>query len=201
MKLDPGSGIQCFFDPWLWDPYPGTWDIPDHISESLVTILWVNKYFNSLLRIWINIRCLFDPGSRIRDPLLKNEDPGSGTPGMNIADPQHNPPAFSSCQCYLFWTSNPFNRPTQQSKRSTIDPIQIFCSRNGSPRSFIYNNPIIKFRGDVVYLGWPIAPLVYELKCGGSGWVVGSQPVSTPNLYHRSDEDRGHQYSLCAHIF
>jgi hypothetical protein len=35
---------------------------PDHNSESLIKI-FVLKYFNSLLRLWIGIRYLFDPGS------------------------------------------------------------------------------------------------------------------------------------------
>jgi hypothetical protein len=34
-------------------------------------------------------------------------------------------------------------------------------------------------RGDVVYLSWPIEPLVYDPKCGGRGGVAGSQPVRT----------------------
>jgi hypothetical protein len=42
--------------------------IPDHISESLETILWVKKYVNSLLRI----RDPFDSVSGME----KNSDPG-----------------------------------------------------------------------------------------------------------------------------
>jgi hypothetical protein len=47
---DPGSGIQCFFDLRIRDPFqgsrmeknpdPGSWiNIPNHISESFETIL------------------------------------------------------------------------------------------------------------------------------------------------------------------
>jgi hypothetical protein len=43
-------------------------NIPDHISESLVTIFWIIKYLNSLMRI--RIRDLFDPASRIRDEKI-----------------------------------------------------------------------------------------------------------------------------------
>ncbi len=53
MIRDPGSRIN----------------LPDHISRSWVTILWVKKYLNSLVRI------------RIRDPLsflpwIRDADPG-----------------------------------------------------------------------------------------------------------------------------
>ncbi len=34
-------------------------------------------------------------------------------------------------------------------------------------------------QGDVVCLSWPIAPLVYEPKCGGWVGVAGSQPMNT----------------------
>jgi hypothetical protein len=34
-------------------------------------------------------------------------------------------------------------------------------------------------QGDVVYLSWPIAPLLYEPYCGGGGVVSGSQPMRT----------------------
>ncbi len=36
-----------------------------------------------------------------------------------------------------------------------------------------------RLQGDVVYLGRPIAPLVYEPKWGGRGWVAGSHPMRT----------------------
>ncbi len=67
-----GSGIQCLFDLWIWDPEwvknqdpdPGSgMNNPDHISESLKTIFWVQilYYFDA------------DPGSGMekigfRDP-------------------------------------------------------------------------------------------------------------------------------------
>jgi hypothetical protein len=70
-----GSGIQRFFDFWIRDGKKSRSGmfIPDpDISESLVTIFWVKKYLNSLLRIWIRGSDAF----MIRD-------------GINIADPQH----------------------------------------------------------------------------------------------------------------
>ncbi len=45
--------INTNFDPgWVknQDPDPGM-NNPDHISESLETIFWVEKYFNSSTRI------------------------------------------------------------------------------------------------------------------------------------------------------
>jgi hypothetical protein len=59
-------------------------NIPDHISESLKTIFWVEKYLNSLM--WIQIRDpeSFDPGSGIRMEKIRIRDPG-----INIADPQN----------------------------------------------------------------------------------------------------------------
>ncbi len=79
-----GSGIQCFFDPWIGEPDSG-WkkkksgpgsgmNISYHFSESLETIFWVK---NTRIRI----RDLFYPGSG-----MKNSDPRSG---INIPDPQH----------------------------------------------------------------------------------------------------------------
>jgi hypothetical protein len=44
-------------------------NIPDHISESLETIFWVKKTYNSLM--WMRIRILLDPGSG-----MENSDPG-----------------------------------------------------------------------------------------------------------------------------
>jgi len=39
-----GSGIQCFFNPWIWDPDPGSgMKIPDHFSESLETFVRVKN--------------------------------------------------------------------------------------------------------------------------------------------------------------
>ncbi len=42
-----GSGIWCFLNPWIRDgknPDPGCGiNIPDHISESLVSIVWVKN--------------------------------------------------------------------------------------------------------------------------------------------------------------
>jgi hypothetical protein len=47
---DLGSGIQCFVDPWIWDP---VWKknrirdprlkISDHFSGSLLPIFWIKK--------------------------------------------------------------------------------------------------------------------------------------------------------------
>ncbi len=81
---DPGPGILCLFDPWIWDPGSGMgkksrsgsgMNIPDHISESLETIFW--------LKILKFCDADPDPGFRslwswIRDPRWKNSDPGSG---------------------------------------------------------------------------------------------------------------------------
>jgi hypothetical protein len=67
---DPGSGIWCLFDLWIWDPGSGT-NNPDIISESLKTIFWVKilkfvkadpasgmeKFGSRMEKIWIQ-----DPG-------------------------------------------------------------------------------------------------------------------------------------------
>jgi hypothetical protein len=53
---------------------------PDHISESLETILLGLKYLNSLMRIRDGKNS--DPGCGMEE----NSDPGSG---INIPDPQH----------------------------------------------------------------------------------------------------------------
>jgi len=49
--------------------------------------------------------------------------------------------------------------------------------------SFAICCPVFRgFKGDVVYLSWPISPLVYEPKCLGEGrgvWVAGYQPMRT----------------------
>jgi hypothetical protein len=72
---DPGSGIRCFFYPWIRDPRwvknpdPGSgMNNPDHIFESLETIFGVKilKFFDDA-----------DPGWKKF---------GSG---LNIPDPQH----------------------------------------------------------------------------------------------------------------
>jgi hypothetical protein len=66
-----GSEIRCLFDPWTRDSDPGSgsgMNNPDHISESLETIVWVKI-----------LMLILDPG-------WKNSDQGSG---INIPDPQH----------------------------------------------------------------------------------------------------------------
>jgi hypothetical protein len=44
---DPGSGIRCFYDPWIRDGKnqdPGSgMTFPDFISESLGNKFWVKK--------------------------------------------------------------------------------------------------------------------------------------------------------------
>jgi hypothetical protein len=51
--------------------------IPDHISESLETMFWVRKNLKSLVRI--RIRNLFDPGSGIRDGIIRIRDKHLGS--------------------------------------------------------------------------------------------------------------------------
>jgi hypothetical protein len=76
---DPVSGAFWFF----LTPGSGSGireNIPDHISESLETLLGLN-YSNSLLRI------------RIRNGNIWIRDPGSG---INIPDPQDDEKTLSS---------------------------------------------------------------------------------------------------------
>ncbi len=76
--LDPG---------WVWKSRSGSgMYIPEHISESLETIFWVNilKFFDVDADPDPGSGNLFDPGSEIRDG--KNSNPGSR---RNIPDPQH----------------------------------------------------------------------------------------------------------------
>jgi hypothetical protein len=74
---DPGSG--ALFDPrdpgWTknQDPDPGGMNIPDPVSESLETILWVK------------ILKFFDMDAN-PDPGWKNSDPGSGMEKIRIRD-------------------------------------------------------------------------------------------------------------------
>ncbi len=83
---DPGSGAFWPMDPGFGvdkkSRYGSGMNIPDHISESLITIFFVKNW----LSLWCGsgIRNLFDPGSGIRDG--KNSDPGSW---INIPDPQY----------------------------------------------------------------------------------------------------------------
>ncbi len=62
-----GSGIRCLFDHWIRDPGMNN---PDHISESLETIVWgvkIIKFFDA------------DPGSGMEKIWIgdgKNSDPG-----------------------------------------------------------------------------------------------------------------------------
>jgi hypothetical protein len=77
---DPGSGIWCFFDPWIRDPEvrsgmeknaePGSgMNIPDLIFENLVSVFCekIIKLFNADP----GIRDIVHPGSGNRDPGCK----------------------------------------------------------------------------------------------------------------------------------
>jgi hypothetical protein len=66
---DPGPGSDAFFDPCKKSGSESGMNNPDHISDSLETIIWfkILKFFNA-------------------DPGWKNSEPGSG---INILDPQH----------------------------------------------------------------------------------------------------------------
>ncbi len=82
--LTPGSGMEENLDPVSHSRDPG-FIIPDHISESLVTIFGLKFFVNS--RIFDlnlpNARC---SGSRIRDLKIRIRDQRSG---INIPYPQH----------------------------------------------------------------------------------------------------------------
>jgi hypothetical protein len=86
IRVAPGSGILCLFDPWIrdpgWynqDPDPGSgsgMNILDHISESLESIFRVKtlKFFDADV----------DPD---RDPgIFWTLDPGSGMEKIRIRD-------------------------------------------------------------------------------------------------------------------
>jgi hypothetical protein len=111
---DLGSGIQCSFDPL----YPG-WknsgsgiSMPDHISESFVTITTYLKFFVSR---YCTIFTL--------NPRWKNQDPVFG---INIPDPQH-----CFCCCRISSTQDPappcrrWRGPRTRSKNSGGKPSQV----------------------------------------------------------------------------
>jgi hypothetical protein len=67
---DPGSGIQCFFDPWTgirnrFFPDPGS---QTHIFESLMTILWFLWLQKKVEQIFFHPSLLLlfrDPGKNV----------------------------------------------------------------------------------------------------------------------------------------
>ncbi len=74
---DLGSGIRCFFDPWIRDPVSGMgkeqgsgygMNNPDHISQRLETIFWVKIRIRDPRSGWKKM------GAGIRD-----KHPGSAT--------------------------------------------------------------------------------------------------------------------------
>ncbi len=83
-----GSVIRCFLTPGsgmekiqIWDPGSGI-NIPDHISESVISIIWVK-----ILKFFVGDPgsvVPFDPGSGIRDGKIRIRDPE-----YQIPDPQH----------------------------------------------------------------------------------------------------------------
>jgi hypothetical protein len=80
-----GSGIRCFYDPfirdWGWkksrdrvrDPGSGM-NIPDMNFENLVSVFGVKNTSNSLMQIWI--WDLVNPGSGMEIIGSGNQDPG-----------------------------------------------------------------------------------------------------------------------------
>jgi hypothetical protein len=86
-----GSGIQCFFDPWIRNPDPGYKiekngsgiNILDYISESLVTNFWV-KNMQILCQI-----SFADPATG--SGAFSTLNPGGKKYGYEIyiQDPQH----------------------------------------------------------------------------------------------------------------
>jgi hypothetical protein len=82
-----GSGIRCFFDPWISDPgwvkksgSGSGMNNPDHISERLEKF-FEYKYLNSLMRIRHG----------------KNSGPGSGNGKIRIRDSEINIPDPQLC--------------------------------------------------------------------------------------------------------
>jgi len=85
---DAGSGIRCLFDPWIWEKKKKSrsgsgMKIPDHISESLETILCVKilKFFDADADPDPGIFLTLDPGSRIKKfgSEIRDKHPGSTT--------------------------------------------------------------------------------------------------------------------------
>jgi hypothetical protein len=77
VKQCSGSGIRCLFDPWIRDPgwvkklrFGSGMNIPDHISESLETILLVKilKFFKADTDLGSAIFLTLNPESRINIP-------------------------------------------------------------------------------------------------------------------------------------
>ncbi len=72
-----GSGIRCLFDPWIriMDGKKSGYGmkILCHISQSLITLLWIP--------VLKNLCCRSDPGSRTRDGnfWFRDKHPGSAT--------------------------------------------------------------------------------------------------------------------------
>jgi hypothetical protein len=69
-------------------------------------------------------------------------------------------------------------------------PCTVFCAETLEQSKGAMNRNLLQplpspihtgrgLQGDVVYLSWPIAPLIYKPKCRGRGWVAGSQPMRT----------------------
>ncbi len=75
---DPASGMREKSDP------VSGMNIPDHISESLETIL--GRKILKFTYTDPGLRELFDPGFRTQYGQIRIRGPGSG---INIADPQH----------------------------------------------------------------------------------------------------------------
>jgi hypothetical protein len=110
------SGIRCLFGPWIrdpgWvrnqdtDPASGSgMNIPDHISGSLETFLWVKN--TQILLCGSGIRNFFDPGSGM-------EKFGSGIRIRNI----DHKFTFLNCTGKLQW----FRLALAPANRTSISP-------------------------------------------------------------------------------
>ncbi len=119
------------------------------------------------------------PQSR-RRRWIRSEGRRSGPPASSRQTGASRPAAGRGPACY---------RPPARCLGAHA-PGSPSTSGTGSPRSHTFISEGLQ--GYVVYLGWPIAPLVYECKCGGMEGVAGSQPMSTavhrsPNKLKRSN--------------
>ncbi len=89
------------------------------------------------------------------------------------------PPAYVACMAWRADTSNRIVILVRQAGNQSIHGLLKRFTNSGSDiSSKIFHISMQGLQGDVVYLSWPIAPLVVRAQMrGGGGGVAGSQPM------------------------
>ncbi len=127
----------------------------------------------------VDILKVNDKNSRIQDPdqnLDTNPDPDPLIRGMDsrIRIRIHTKMSWNRSTEVPYIFSGPDWCVLLRSRWSCRCRYSRSRAEARSPVGSLHNRGLQR---DVVYLSWPIAPLVYEAKCGGG--VAGSQPMRT----------------------